>query len=194
MTEIPGYDYGTPRAERSPVQLNELRELEATVGWTRQDDEALKMAGDVLRDQAEALVDYWRGHIAEQPHLVKWFFGANGKPDDNYRAAVKKRFVQWVIDACTKPRDQAWLDYQEEIGLRHTPAKKNQTDGVATPNLVPLRYLFAFIAPTILDSKAFLAKKGHAAKDVEMMHEAWTKTVVLHLTLWSRPYAKAEFW
>jgi hypothetical protein len=194
MTEIPGYDYGTPRAERSPVQLNELRELEATVGWTRQDDEALKMAGEVLHDQAEALVDHWRGHIAEQPHLVKWFFGLNGKPDDNYRAAVKKRFVQWVIDACTKPRDQVWLDYQEEIGLRHTPAKKNQTDGAAAPNLVPLRYLFAFIAPTILDTKAFLAKKGHAAKDVEMMHEAWTKTVVLHLTLWSRSYAKAELW
>jgi Protoglobin len=194
MTEIPGYDYGTPRAAHSPLKLNELRELEATVGWTRQDDEALKMVGEVLRDQAEALVDHWRGHIAEQAHLVKWFFGPDGTPDDNYKTAVKKRFVQWVIDACTKPRDQAWLDYQEEIGLRHTPAKKNRTDRTATPSVVPLRYLFAFIAPTILDAKVFLAKKGHTARDVEMMHEAWTKTVVLHLTLWSRSYAKAELW
>jgi hypothetical protein len=194
MKEIPGYDYGTHRATRSPLRLEEFRELEASVGWTRQDDEALKLAGEVLRDQAEALVDYWRAQIAKQPHLVKWFFGPDGKPDDHYRAAVKKRFVQWVIDACTKPRDQAWLDYQEEIGLRHTPAKKNKTDGTATPNLVPLRFLLAFLAPTILDAKAFLAKKGHSPHDVEMMQQAWCKTAVLHITLWSRPFAKEGLW
>jgi hypothetical protein len=32
---------------------------------------------------------------------------------------VKRRFVQWVIDTCARPRDAAWLNYQEEIGLRH---------------------------------------------------------------------------
>jgi hypothetical protein len=73
--------------------------------------------------------------------------GPDGKPDDAYKAAVKKRFVQWVIDTCTRPRDQAWLDYQEEIGLRHTPAKKNATERAQTPELVPLRYLIAFTAP-----------------------------------------------
>ena len=194
MTEIPGYDYGTKHAAHSPVRLEELRELEASVGWTRQDDEALRMAGEVLRDQAEALVDHWRAQIAKQPHLVKWFFGPDGKPDDHYRAAVKARFVQWVIDACTKRRDQAWLDYQEEIGLRHTPAKKNQTDGTQTPNLVPLRFILAFLAPTMLDAKGFLAKKGHSTKDVEMMHQAWSKSALLHITLWTRPYAREGLW
>lgn len=194
MREIPGYDYGTPRAARSPLGLEEIKELEACVGWTKQDDEAIKMAGEVLRDQAEALVDHWRGHIAEQAHLVKWFFGPDGKPDDHYRAAVKKRFVQWVTDACTKPHDQAWLDYQEEIGLRHTPAKKNKTDGASTPDRVPLRFLYAFLAPAILDAKPFLAKKGHSARDVEAMHQAWTKSAILHITLWSRPYAKEGLW
>ena len=44
------------------------------------------------------------------------------------------------------PHDQAWLDYQEEIGLRHTRAKKNRTDNAQTPPHIPLRYLLAFTA------------------------------------------------
>src|SRR5437899_1747916 len=79
--------------------------------------------------------------IAAHPELARWLFDPSGTPDEAYKAAVKKRFVQWVRDTCMRPRDQAWLDYQEEIGLRHTPAKKNQTDSVHTPPVVPLRYL-----------------------------------------------------
>jgi hypothetical protein len=191
---IPGYDYGTARAARSPLSIDELRELERTVGWTAVDTKALEMAATVLTDQAEALVDAWRARIGAQPHLAKWFFGPDGKPDDRYKAAVKKRFVQWVIDTCTRPRDRAWLDYQEEIGLRHTPAKKNQTEGARTPSVVPLRYLIAFVAPVVLDTKAFLAKKGHAAQDVEAMQAAWTKSVLLHIALWARPYARDDLW
>jgi hypothetical protein len=39
-------------------------------------------------------------------------------------------------DLCRRERDQAWLDYQEEIGLRHTPAKKNKTEEAHTPDVV----------------------------------------------------------
>ena len=194
MNNIAGYDYGTPAAVRSPVGLDELRALEATVGWTAQDERALRAAGQVLTDQAEAMVDSWRSEIARQPHLAKWFFGPDGKPDEAYKAAVKKRFVQWVIDTCTRPRDQAWLDYQEEIGLRHTPAKKNATEGAHTPNLVPLRFVVAFAAPVIIGAKQFLARKGHSAEEVEKMHQAWTKAVLLQIALWSRPYAQRDLW
>jgi hypothetical protein len=194
MNAIAGYDYGSRRAAHSPVTLDELRQLEQTAGWTVDDEHALKLAGEVLRDQAEALVDHLRERIAAQPHLARWFFGPDGAPDDHYKAAVKQRFVQWVVDACTRPRDQAWLDYQEEIGLRHTPAKKNATEGAHTPNLVPLRYLLAFVAPAILDAKPFLARKGHSPADVERMHRAWTKIVLLHVTLWTRPYTHEGLW
>jgi hypothetical protein len=138
---IAGDDYGSSQVGHSPVTREELRALEETVGWSHEDEAALRRASEVLRDQAEALVDDWRGVIAQQPHLVKWFHGPDGKPDDHYRASVKKRFVQWVIDACTRPHDQAWLGYQEEIGLRHAPAKKHRTDGTQTPHHVPLRYV-----------------------------------------------------
>jgi hypothetical protein len=168
--------------------------MEQTVGWTAQDADALKQAGEVLQDQAEALVDSWRAQIGAQPHLAKWFFDPGGKPDEAYKAAVKKRFVQWVIDTCTRPRDQAWLDYQEEIGLRHTPAGKNKTEDAHTPSVVPLRYLLAFIPPVVLGVREFLAQKGHDAGQVQRMQDAWTKSVLLELAFWSRPYTREGLW
>jgi hypothetical protein len=194
MNDIAGYDYGRPAAAHSPVGIEELRALEAAAGWTAQDERALRAASEVLTDQAEAMVDSWRAEIAKQPQLAKWFFGPDGKPDEDYKAAVKKRFVQWVIDTCTRPRDQAWLDYQEEIGLRHTPAKKNKSEGAHTPDRVPLRYLVAFAALVIIGAEEFLAGKGHPAAEVEKMHRAWTKAVLLEIALWSRPYAQPDLW
>ena len=194
MPGIPGYDYGTARAARSPVTLDELRKLEQTVGWTEVDGDAIAMAAEVLGGQEEAMVDSWRAIIGEHEHLAKWFFGPDGKPDEAYKAAVKKRFVRWVTDLCRRERDRAWLDYQEEIGLRHTPAKKNQTDGAQTPDMVPLRYLVAFTSVVITTAKEFLGKKGYSSEKVERMHAAWTKAVLLTLALWSRPYTKERLW
>ena len=37
--------------------------------------------------------------------------------------------------------------------------------------------------------RSFLASRGHGADDVEGMHTAWFKAVVLHVCLWSQPYA-----
>ena len=194
MPDIQGYDYGTTCGARSPITLDELRELEATVGWTEDDDQAIAMAGEVLAGKEEAMVDSWRAIIGSHPFLAKWFFGPDGNPDEAYKAAVKKRFVQWVSDLCRRERDQEWLDYQEEIGLRHTPAKKNKTEEAHTPDGVPLRYVWAFAGPVISGAREFLASKGHSAAEVERMHQAWAKSVLLTLTLWARPYVKDGLW
>ena len=194
MSDIAGYDYGTSRVAHSPVTAEELRALEASVGWTAADEAALQEAGRVLCPQAEAMVDSWRSAIARQPHLVQSFHGPDGAPDDRYRAAVKRRFVQWVIDTCTRPHNQAWLDYQEEIGLRHTPAKKNRTEAAHTPDVVPLRYLLTFIGPVVLGVRQFLDGNGYPAAQVDGMCQAWTKAVLLHVALWSRGYVREGFW
>jgi hypothetical protein len=194
MPDIQGYDYGTTRAARSPITLDELRELEATVGWTEDDDQAIAMAAEVLAGQEEAMVDSWRAIIGNHPFLAKWFFGPDGNPDEAYKAAVKTRFVQWVSDLCRRERDQACLDYQEEIGLRHTPAKKNKTEEAHTPDVVPLRYVGAFAGPVISGARDFLASKSHSVAEVERMHQAWAKSVLLTLTLWTRPYVKDGLW
>jgi len=189
---IPGYDYG--HVQRSPVTLDDFKRLQSVVGFTDEDRQALQEAGALLANEAEALVDRWRKIIGSQEHLSAWFVGPDGKPDDDYKAAVKPRFVQWVVDTFKRPFDQTWLDYQDEIALRHTLAKKNKTDDAQTPPVVPLRYLLAFAVPVLADMREHLVRKNLPADDIERLHAAWTKAVILTLTLWSRPYTKEDLW
>ena len=190
---IAGYDFDSQNKARSPVSDEDLRHLEQTVGWTRDDERILLKHADFFREHAERMVDSWRAVIAGQPHLAQWFVGPDGKPDDLYKARVKARFVQWVIDVATRPHDRKWLDYQEEIGLRHTPEKKNKTDGRATPPVVPLRYLFGFV-PVVADIHAFTEPAIADPIDRTAVERAWMKAVHLHVALWSRPYTREGLW
>jgi hypothetical protein len=140
------------------------------------------------------MVDSWRAVIAAQPHLAKWFLDPEGKPDEEYKAKVKQRFVQWVLDACFRPHDQEWLDYQEEIGLRHTPEKKNLTDGGHTPPLVPLRYLIAFASVIAIETRKFFTEAQVQGEELQRLEDAWARTLQLHITLWSRPYTREGLW
>jgi hypothetical protein len=186
--DIPGYDYG--RSARSPLSVNDMREIEQTVGWNDEDVATLQAHKDIFLSCAEQMVDSWRAVIASHPHLVKWFFNPSGERDAEYATKVKARFVQWVIDVCLRPHDRAWLDYQEEIGLRHTPQKKNQTDGRQTPPLVPLRYLLAFVPVVAIGARKFFLQAGLRGQDLDKLEQAWLKAVILHVTLWTRPYTQ----
>jgi hypothetical protein len=191
--QIPGYHFGTAKSAESPLTDEDLRNLEQTVGWTSEDRDILLKHASLFQQQAEAMVDSWRGVIAAQPHLSQWFVGPDGKPDEDYKARVKRRFVQWVIDVALRPHDRAWLNYQEEIGLRHTPAKKNLTDSKQTPALVPLRYLLGFI-PVVLPIGKFFSAAISDNEELARLEAAWTRAVLLHITLWSRPYTAEGLW
>lgn len=191
MTEaatIPGYTYGGAEVPPSPVGMDDLRLLQATVLWSEADDRYLRMAGEVLADQVDAVLDLWYGYVGSHPHLVHYFAGPDGQPDADYLARVRPRFGQWIRDLCERPRDATWLAYQEEIARRHTDAK-NRTDRVESVPLVPLRYMVAFVYPITATIRDFLAAGGHSPDDVEAMFQAWFKSVVLSVALWSRPYA-----
>ena len=192
-TDIPGYGFGSAEAAESPLSMEDLLHVEQTVGWTSEDEQRLRKHADLFRSQAEQMIDSWRAVIARQPHLSQWFAGPDGKPDEEYKAGVKRRFVQWVVDVATRSHDQAWLNYQEEIGLRHTPAKKNKADGRHTPDLVPLRYLLAFV-PVVADVRRFLEAAITDPAELTAVEQAWTKAVHLHVTLWSRPYTREGLW
>jgi hypothetical protein len=183
-----------PEIAHSPISLDELRQIEATAGWSEEDARVLQRHGDIFKQHAEQMVDAWRAVIGAQPHLAKWFVGPDGKPDDEYKGKVKKRFVQWVLDACFRPHDQAWLDYQEEIGLRHTPEKKNKTDAANTPPVVPLRYLIAFGSVVAIKARKFFIDAGVRDEELQRLEDAWSKAVQLHITLWSLPYTKEGLW
>lgn len=190
---IPGYDFGSPQSAKSAVSIEELQQLEQTLGWTDEDERLLRKHLNFFRSQAESMVDAWRAVIGAQPHLAHWFLGPDGNPDDEYKARVKRRFVQWVVDVAVRPHDETWLDYQEEIGLRHTPDKKNRTDDRHTPAKVPLRYLIAFV-PVVTDIRRFLVPVIKDAAELVAVERAWTKAVHLHITLWCRPYVKQGLW
>jgi hypothetical protein len=186
---IPGYAFGAPDLPPSPVGPEDVDLLKATLLWSDDDDRYLHMAGEVLADQVDDVLDLWYGYVGAHPHLVRYFADRNDRPIPEYLERVRARFAQWVRDVCTRPYDDAWRDYQHEIALRHTRAKKNLTDGVHAAREVPLRYLVAFVFPITATMRPFLAARGHGAEDVDGMHTAWFKAVVLHVCLWSHPYA-----
>jgi hypothetical protein len=187
---VPGYDFGAQTVARSPLGVEDLDLLRQTVLFTEEDEEYLRLAGDVLGDQADEVLDLWYGFVGSHPHLIHYFSGPDGEPDGDYLARVRERFKRWIFDTCQRPYDQEWLDYQQEIALRHTRVKKNQTDGTQAPEHIPLRYMIAFIYPITATIKQFLANKGHSAEEVDKMHQAWFKSVVLQVTLWSYPYVR----
>jgi hypothetical protein len=190
QSTIPGYTYGSPTIAPSPIGLEELALLQQTVLWTDEDERYRRMAGEVLQDQVDDILDLWYGFVGSHPHLLYYFQGPDGQPIASYLERVRQRFGQWILDTCNRPYDQDWLNYQMEIALRHYRTKKNQTDDVQSTPIILLRYIIAFIVPITATIKEFLAKKGHPAEAVEKMHQAWFKSVVLQVTLWSYPYVR----
>lgn len=189
---IPGYTYGVAGVAASPVSLEDFELLKQAVLFTEEDEQALRQAGQVLADQVEEILDLWYGFVGSHDHLVYYFTDGQGNANSDYLAAVRKRFGQWILDTCNRSYDQNWLNYQHEIGLRHHRTKKNQTDGVNSVPNINYRYLVAFIYPITATIKPFLAKKGHSAEEVDSMHQAWFKAVVMQVALWSAPYVSKE--
>ena len=190
QTDIPGYTYGTDAVSRSPVSLGELELLQTTLLLGENDRAALRRSGEVLAPQVEAILDVWYGFVGANPHLLAAFTGPDGQPNQEYLAAVRRRFGRWILDTARAEFDQAWLDYQHEIGLRHTRTGKNRTDGVQAADHIPLRYVLALLVPITTTLKPFLADGGAAPEEVEAMHQAWVKAVLLQVILWSFPYVR----
>lgn len=191
MSTIHGYTVGTSQVARSPVSLDDFALMKKGVLFGDDDVNYLRLSRDVVKDQIEAILDVWYGFVGQTPHLLASFTSkTDGKPLGDYLGGVRKRFGQWILDTSRAEYDQAWLDYQHEIGLRHHRTKKNQTDGAPSTAIVPFRDLFALVFPVTITLKPFLAKKGHSADDVEKMYAAWVKSCLLQVTLWSHPYIK----
>jgi hypothetical protein len=189
-TDIPGYTYGTDTVPHSPVGLDDLQLLQSTLLLGDEDLVALRRSGDLLAPRVEDILDVWYGFVGANPHLLAAFTGPDGQPNQAYLAAVRLRFGRWILDTARAEFDQAWLDYQHEIGVRHTRRGKNRTDGVQAADHIPLRYVLALLIPITTTLKPFLVEGGATPEDVEVMHQAWVKAVLLQVILWSQPYVR----
>jgi hypothetical protein len=176
----------------APISMEEFEQLKETAQFTNEDIRYLRMSWDVLRDQIDAVLDVWYGFFAAHPFLIQTFSRrTDGQPDQRYLANVRQRFARWIEDTARANYDQQWLNYQFEIGLRHHRTAKNRTDQVDSVEIVPFRYIVPSIFPLTATLKPFLAHKGHAPDEVENMHLAWLKSMLLQVTLWSQPYIPA---
>jgi Protoglobin len=188
---LPGYTYGTDAVAKSPISLDEWECLKQSALFSEEDILYLRLSYDVLADQVDDLLKVWRGIIFDHPHLRAYDEDPKtGTIDTNYAQAVGRRFGQWVFDTARAQYDQAWLDYQYEIGLRHHRTKKNKTDNGHTLGHIRARDLIAFSAAIVVPMKPFLGKKGHACEVVDRMYDAWWKVMILQVTLWSQPYIR----
>jgi hypothetical protein len=175
----------------APISLEEFAHLKETALFSSEDVHSLRLSWDVLQGQVEQILDVWYGFFASHPFLVQTFCRpSDGQPDQRYLAAVRQRFAHWLEETARANYDQQWLNEQYEIGRRHHRSAKNQTDHVDAMEIVPFRYLVPSIWPIVTTLKPFLAKKGHPPDQVEKMHQAWMKSVLLQVTLWSQPYIK----
>jgi Protoglobin len=191
--EIPGYSYGLAEVARSPVSVEQLAELKVSAGFTEEDERYLRLAGQVLGDQVEQVVHHWRNDIiASIPSLARHSRTPEGEAIPAYLERSNARFCQWILDTCLRPYDQDWINYQQEIGLRHTSLKKNEVDGVRSSPYVPMRDVIAFTAVMNKTIKPYLTSNGNSADEVEKMHTAWCKSIQIQMALWVGPYADTK--
>lgn len=190
--EIPGYRLGDRALPKAPITLEELETLKKSLLFTEDDVRALRRSRDVLRPHVEELVGVWYGFVGANPHLLAHFTDTRtGEPDGAYLARVRARFEKWVMDTAAAEYDQAWLDYQFEIGRRHHAVGKNRTDGANASAQVEFRHLVALTIPVTTTIRPFLERGGDDAATVDAMQAAWTKAVLLQAILWSYPYVEA---
>lgn len=180
---------------RSPVSPEELALLQGALLFGAEDVEALRRSRPILEPQVEDILDVWYGFVGSTPQLLESFVDAkSGEPDGRYLAQVRERFGAWILETAEAEYDQDWLDRQHEIGLRHHSTAKNRTDGVDSTPIVHFRYLQALVYPITATLKPFLEKGLASPEEVERMHQAWTKSVLLQAILWSHPYVnEGEF-
>jgi hypothetical protein len=188
---VPGYAYDQRALAKAPYTMIDLKSLQASLLFTDEDVRALRQSKAILADQSDAILDVWYGFVAATPELVYFFSDAKtGKPDGAYLEAVRRRFALWILDTADANYDQRWLNWQYEIGLRHNRIKKNETDRAPSVAQINFRYIPALTIPITTTLKPFLAKKGASAAEVEAMHAAWLKSVLMQSILWSQPYIK----
>jgi len=186
---IHGYDYN--KVAMAPIKPEDFELLKTTVMLTEEDLQYLRKAGEALKNQIDQILDLWYGWVGSNQHLLYYFTEKRtGKPIDEYLSKVRDRFGQWIFDTCFRNYDEEWLNYAYEIGLRHHSSKKNRTDRVDSVDIIPLRWLVCFIYPITATIKPFLEKGGLAKEDLEKAYNAWFKSVVLQVAIWSYPYSK----
>lgn len=149
-----------------PISLQEFELLKETVLWTDEDESYMKMSAEILRDQVDNIVDVWTSFIAVYPHLTKNFSDLE---------ATGEQIKKWIMTSAESHYDEKWLSQQFANSLP----------------LQNFRFAPVLAYPLTATLKPFLVKKHtRSLEDVECMHQAWMKSVLLQLSIWSHRYVR----
>ncbi|TWI91488.1 protoglobin [Chitinophaga japonensis] len=174
----------------STLSLRDLVLLKRMLLFTREDERYLQMAGEILSDQAEAILDIWYDHMVANDYLAH-YFARDGQPDADYLNTLRPRFGNWIRQLCQRPYNTQWSQYEQAIAQRYQQQSLPTAEMADVP-VVFLRYLVTFIYPVTNAIRPFLAKDGHRPEEVEKMHQAWFKAVSLSVILWTYPDPAAQ--
>lgn len=169
----------------STLSLRDLVLLKRMLLFTREDERYLQMAGEILSDQSEAILDIWYDHMVANDYLAH-YFTKDGQPDADYLNTLRPRFGDWIRQLCQRSNNNQWSRYEQAIAQRYEQQPMPTADLGDVP-VVFLRYLVTFIYPVTSAIRPFLGKKGHKPEEVEKMHQAWFKAVSLSVVLWTYP-------
>ena len=100
---ISGYDLGDESLPEAPVSDEEFDRLKQSVMWSEEDEEYLRMAGDVLDGQVDDVLEAWYGFVGDHDFLLYYFTDGEGNPNQEYLDRVHERFGQWIRDTCDPP-------------------------------------------------------------------------------------------
>jgi hypothetical protein len=186
---IPGYRFHDPELPPAPLSASNLEAMKEAALFSSSDVEALRRSGPILEPHIEQILDVWYGFVGSKPFLLEQFSDTQtGDPIVDYLGRVRARFGQWIRDTALASYDEQWLRWQLEIGRRHHRVGKNATDRARSSALVPFRYLPLLAQPIVDTLRPFLESGGDDRDAVDAMQNAWRKSVLLQVTLWSYPY------
>lgn len=192
---IPGHRLGDTTLAPTPISANDFAAMKEAALFGEDDVQALRRSGPILEPKTNDILDVWYGFVGSKPFLLEHFSHRETKePIAGYLDRVRARFGQWIQDTAAAEYDDAWLRWQLEIGRRHHRTGKNETDEAASSAIVPFRYLFPLAQPIVHTLRPFLEHTGEPRESVDAMQDAWRKSVLLQVTLWSLPYVtKGDF-
>jgi hypothetical protein len=162
-----------------------LVRLKRMLLFTREDEQYLVMAGNILAAHTEDILNNWYDFILKNNYLA-YYFTRNGTTDLDYLQTLRPHFRKWIADMCTRQEGNTWWQFEERIAAQlHL---KNITGNDIEPlPLVYLRYLSTFIYPVSEAGRPYLGGHGHPEAEVARMQEAWFKAISFSVLLWVYP-------
>lgn len=177
-----------PDNPQSPPDAQTLVRLKRMLLFTNEDEQYLIMAGNILVNHTEEILNNWYDFILKNNYLA-YYFARDGVPDLDYLQTLRPHFHQWIIDLCTRQEGNSWWQFEERIAAQLQ--LKPVSDGHMEPlPLIYLRYLSTFIYPVSEAGRPYLSAHNHPVAEVERMQQAWFKAISFSVLLWVYPEAR----